>query len=179
MGFGLPAAIGACVAHGRRPVYCFENDGSLQMNIQELQTVQHYKLPIKMAVFNNDGYLSIKLTQQSFFPDNFTACHPQSGVSIPSLKKICGVYGIAYMKLKKKNDMKKVINKFISAKGPVILEIFMDPWQEFLPKAASIMRSDGTMFTKPIEDMYPFLDRDTFRKNMIVKTITDTKDDEL
>ncbi|MCX5848688.1 MAG: thiamine pyrophosphate-binding protein [Deltaproteobacteria bacterium] len=176
MGFGLPAAIGACVANGRRPVYCFENDGSLQMNMQELQTIRHYKLPVKMAVFNNDGYLSIKLTQKSFFPDNLTACHPQSGVSAPSFKKICDAYGLPYMKLENKKDINKVIKEFISARGPVILEIFMDPWQEFLPKAATVIRRDGSMFTKPLEDMYPFLDRDTFRKNMIVKIINDKKD---
>jgi len=171
MGFGLPAAIGACVAIGKKTVYCFENDGSLQMNIQELQTIKHYKLPVKMVVFNNDGYLSIKLTQKTFFPDNYTACDPSCGVTAPDLKKICRAYELPYLRLENRKDMDKIIKKFIKYKGQVILEVIMDPWQEFLPKVTSVMRADGTMLSKPLEDMYPFLDREEFKRNMIVDII--------
>jgi acetolactate synthase I/II/III large subunit len=173
MGFGLPAAIGACVANRRQPVYCFENDGSLQMNIQELQTIKHYKLPVKMVVFNNDGYLSIKLTQKYYFPDNITACCPRSGVTMPNLEKICKAYGIPYSKVVDKKDIDKAIKKFMNTKNYCVLEVFMDPWQEFLPKVTSVIDKNGCMVSKPLEDMYPFLDRERFKNNMIIKPINE------
>lgn len=166
MGFGLPAALGVCAAAKNKRIYCFENDGSLQMNIQELQTVLTHKFPLKMVVFNNDGYLSIKLTQKAFFPDNYTACDPKSGVCLPALRKICRAYGIKYMCLKNKEETTKAIKRFMSAGGFAILEVFMDSWQEFLPKVTAAMNHQGMMESKPLEDMYPFLDRDEFQKNM-------------
>jgi Thiamine pyrophosphate-requiring enzymes [acetolactate synthase, pyruvate dehydrogenase (cytochrome), glyoxylate carboligase, phosphonopyruvate decarboxylase] len=169
MGYGLPAAIGACVANNRKEVFCFENDGSLQMNIQELQTVVHYKLPIKMIVFNNDGYLSIKITQSNYFPDNITACNPESGVSCPDLEKISFAYGIPYMRIEKKSETDDKLHNFFNADGPFICEVMMDPWQQMLPKTSSLKTPEGKMISKPIEDMYPFLPREEFFENMIIK----------
>ncbi|MFP4467303.1 MAG: thiamine pyrophosphate-binding protein, partial [Candidatus Goldiibacteriota bacterium] len=167
MGYGLSAAIGACIANNKRPVYCFENDGSLQMNIQELQTIAGHKIPVKVIVFNNDGYLSIKITQKAFFSDNFTACNPCSGVILPELKKLCSAYGIPYSALSEKRKTESAIKEFMKKKGPAVMEVFMDPWQEFLPKAVSVMRKDGVMEAKPLEDMYPFLERKEFKRNII------------
>ena len=166
MGYGLPAAIGACIAGGRRPVVCLENDGSLQMNIQELQTVAHHGLPLKLVVFNNDGYLSIKLTQKSYFPDNICASTPQTGVSFPDLKKVARAYGIPYLRLARRGEMDAKIAALLAARGPMILEVMMDPWQMMYPKAVSEKLPDGRMVSRPLEDMFPLLGRQELRRNM-------------
>lgn len=161
MGYGLPAAIGACAAKNG-PVVCLENDGSLQMNIQELQTVVHHKLPVKMVVFNNDGYLSIKITQKNFFPDNICASTPESGVSCPDLAKIAAAYGIPFARLEGEGPAAEAIDSLMAEKGPAILEVMMDPWQMMYPKVSSEKLPDGTMVSKPIDDMYPFLSREEY-----------------
>ncbi len=166
MGYGLPAAIGVCIAGGARPVVCLENDGSLQMNLQELQTVAHHRLPLKLVVFNNDGYLSIKLTQKSYFPDNICASTPQTGISFPDLKKIAGAYGIPYLRLARYGEMDAKIAALLAARGPVILEVMMDPWQMMVPKAVSKKLPDGRMVSRPLQDMFPLLGRAQLRKSM-------------
>lgn len=171
MGYGLPAAIGACIANNRKQVICMENDGSLQMNIQELQTVVHYNLPMKIFVFNNDGYLSIKNTQSAYFPDNITAADPSSGVSLPDLEKIAFAYGIPFIRINNANEIDEKLEKVFNKQGYFICEIMMDPWQILLPKTSSKKEADGRMVSKPIEDMYPFLPREEFLKNMIVKPL--------
>ena len=162
MGYGLPAAIGACIANDRKKILCFENDGSLQMNIQELQTMVHHKLPIKLFVFNNDGYLSIKITQKNFFPDNITASTPETGVSCPDLSKIAAAYGIPFIRISSKSEINDKLDEVLHADGMFICEIIMDPWQPMIPKTSSEKLPDGRMVSKPIEDMYPFLPRDEF-----------------
>ncbi len=171
MGYGLPAAIGACVANGRKEILCFENDGSLQMNIQELQTVVHYNLPIKMIVFNNRGYLSIKITQSNFFPDNITACDPSTGVSCPDLEKISYAYGIPFIRIHTTDEVDGKLVEFFTCEGPIVCEVMMDPWQPMLPKTSSVKTADGRMLSKPLEDMYPFLPREEFMENMIIKPV--------
>ena len=171
MGYGLPAALGACVANDRKQVICMENDGSLQMNIQELQTIVHNKLPMKIFVFNNDGYLSIKNTQGSFFPDNITAADPSSGVSCPDLEKISYAYGIPFKRISKVDEIETKLTEVFETEGAYICEIMMDPWQQLLPKTSSKKCDDGRMISKPIEDMFPFLPREEFLENMIIEPL--------
>jgi acetolactate synthase I/II/III large subunit len=171
MGYGLPAAIGACVANGRKQVICIENDGSLQFNIQELQTVVHYELPIKIFVFNNNGYLSIKITQKNYFPGNLTAADPSTGVSFPDLKKMAKAYNIPFIRINNKNEINKKLKKVFNNAGCIICEIMMDPWQDLVPKVKSVQRKNGMIVSKTLEDMYPFLDREEYRANMIVKPV--------
>jgi len=171
MGYGLPAAIGACVANGRKQVICIENDGSLQFNIQELQTVIHYKLPIKIFIFNNNGYLSIKITQKNYFPGNLTAADPSSGISFPDLKKIAKAYDIPFVRINNKNEISKKLKKVFNNAGCIICEIMMDPWQELIPKVNSTQRKNGMIVSKTLEDMYPFLDREEYGANMIIKPV--------
>jgi acetolactate synthase I/II/III large subunit len=171
MGYGLPAAIGACFANKKKQIICIENDGSLQMNIQELQTVIHYKLPIKIFVFNNNGYLSIKITQKNYFPDNIAAADPATGISFPDLKKIAWAYGIPHVRINNKNEISRKLKKVFNIEGSVICEIMMDPWQELIPKVSSIQDKNGMMISKPLEDMFPFLSREEFNKNMIIKPV--------
>jgi len=172
MGYGLPAAIGVCIARDRRPVVCLENDGSLQMNIQELQTLAHHKLPVKLVVFNNDGYLSIKITQKTYFPDNICASDPGSGVSCPDLKRIAGAYRLPFLRVKGQERLDKKIAAFLAGEGPGVLEVMMDPWQMMYPKLSSAKLPDGKMVSKPLEDMFPFLDRAEYGANMRVRGLS-------
>lgn len=171
MGYGLPAAIGACFAYDKQRVVCAHGDGGLEMNIQELQTVVHYKLPIKLFVFNNQGYLSIKHTQAAYFDGFFVGSDPESGVSCPDTLKIAEAYGIKAMRIANHLDMRRQIREALDADGPVMVDLVLDPMQPFLPKVTSERKPDGRMVSKPLEDMAPFLDRDEFCKEMIVKPI--------
>lgn len=171
MGYGLPAAIGACFAHNKQRVVCAHGDGGLQLNIQELQTVVHHALPIKLFVFNNQGYLSIKHTQTAYFGGFFVGSDPQSGVSCPDTLKIAEAYGIKSMRIKNHLNMRDRIREALEFDGPIMVDLVLDPMQPFLPKVTSERKPDGRMVSKPLEDMYPFLDREEFKREMIVKPI--------
>ena len=171
MGWGLPAAIGAALTDASRPVVLFTGDGSIQMNIQELQTMKNLQLNIKCFVYNNDGYLSIKLTQNSFFKGNFIGSTPESGVILPELEKIAAAYGIPFCRLKNNQEAADKMPEILNAPGCAIIEVMTDPYEELGPKAASKMLADGSMVSAPLEDLAPFLDRDEFNKWMIVKPV--------
>jgi acetolactate synthase-1/2/3 large subunit len=174
MGYDLPAAIGACVAHNKkRTVVCLAGDGSLQMNVQELQTVAFNKLPIKLFVLSNDGYVSIRQTQENFFQGRFVGCDSSSGVSFPEMRKIAKAYKIRYERIESHADIKGKVRKIMSYAGPVICEVVLDPCQKFIPKVASDKKPDGRMVSKPLEDMFPFLEREEFLRNMIIKPIVE------
>lgn len=167
MGYDLPAAIGVCFASGKRDVICLAGDGSLQMNIQELQTVVHHQLPIKIFVLNNDGYASIRQTQDSLFGGNRVACNRNSGVSFPDMSKIATAYGIPSVIIDQNQQMQVQIDQVLSTPGPVICDVRLDSCYCFTPKASSERKPDGKMVSKPLEDMYPFLDRNEFNSNML------------
>lgn len=169
MGYGLPAAIGAAFAGNGRKTVCITGDGSLQMNIQELQTILTYKLPIKLFVYNNDGYLSIKITQRSFFNGHFVGSNPESGVVLPSLEKIALAYGIPYYRLINNQDAEEKVPEIMAMDGCAIIEVMTDPYEILGPKAASKKLPDGTMVSAPLEDLAPFLPREEFKENMIAK----------
>lgn len=173
MGYGLPAAIGACVANRKKRVICLEGDGSIQMNLQELQTVIHHKLPIKIFVINNDGYLAIRNTQEGYFGGHYVGSDPKSGVSIPDMQKISKAYGMPYIRIKNHFHLKNKLQYVLKTKGPFLCEIMMDPNQPLIPKVTSLVKSDGTLISKPLEDMYPFLPRDEFLKNMIIPALAE------
>lgn len=169
MGYDLPAAIGACFANEQKRVICIAGDGSIQMNLQELQTIVHHKLPIKIFLLNNNGYTSIRLTQDAYFPGNYIAADPSSGVTFPDIQKICGAYGIPSNKAENHADLQEKIRQTLAADGPALCEIMMSPDQPLYPKLASVVKSDGTMVSKPLEDMFPFLDREEFMENMVIE----------
>lgn len=168
MGYDLPAAIGACFAGGRR-VLCIAGDGSIQMNLQELQTIVHHQLPIKIFILNNNGYLAIRGTQDAYFPGRYVAADPSSGVSLPDMQKIAAAYGIPHVKVAHHNDLDAALEETLAADGPYVCELLMAPDQTLYPKLASEVRPDGTLVSKPLEDMFPFLPRDEFLDNMIIK----------
>lgn len=167
MGFGLPAAIGACFAHGRRTI-CLEGDGSIQLNIQELQTVFHHQLPLKIFVFNNDGYLSIRTTQKSFFNENYVGEGARSGVSFPDYTKLAEAYSIPSIRIQSHAELTERLAAVLDAPGPALCDVIMTPEQMFSPRVSSQKLPDGRMISKPLEDMFPFLDRAEFLENMII-----------
>lgn len=152
MGYGLPAAIGAFYGCNK-PIICIEGDGSLMMNLQELQTVVHHKLPIKIFILNNDGYLSIKLTQNSFFKGNLVGSEPSSGVSIPSYEKIANAFGIKYNKISDNSQLDLLKNTFADNE-PEIIEIMTDPWELHEPKvSAKGIDANGKIIPGSLEDI--------------------------
>jgi len=172
MGYGLPAAIGAAFAGGDdRCVVCLEGDGSIQMNLQELQTMLNYKLPIKLFIYNNGGYLSIKTTQKAFFDGFFVGSEAGSGVVLPSFEKLAAAYGLRYFRLCNNQELDVKLPQIFAENGPVVIEVMLDPFEVLGPKAASKRLPDGTMVSAPLEDMAPFLQRDEFRANMLIPTI--------
>jgi acetolactate synthase-1/2/3 large subunit len=169
MGYGLPASIGACFANDKKRVICAHGDGGLEMNIQELQTIVQYNLPIKLFIFNNQGYLSIKHTQSAYFNGFFVGSDPASGVNCPDTLKIARAYGIASLRIKNHKEMNTKIKRALKVNGPVLVDVVLDPMQPFMPRVTSERLADGKFVSKPLEDMYPFLERKEFLSNMIVK----------
>jgi len=169
MGFSLPLGIGAFFAAQGSTIVAVTGDGSLQMNIQELQTLVHNKIPLKLFVVNNNGYVSIRNTQNSYFEGRYCGSDPSSGVSCPDLKKISKAYGIHYECLYEQDDLNKKLKNILEYRGPVICEVYTCTDQQITPSVSSRVREDGTMVSMPLEDMWPFLPRDEFRKEMIIR----------
>lgn len=166
MGYDLPAAIGAAIAGGGRRVICLAGDGSLQLNIQELQTVAHYQLPIKLFVLNNSGYLSIRTSQKGFFGD-VVGESPASDVSFPDTMKLAQAYGIPAWRLDGE-DFSDRLDEILATPGPVICEAILDPAQGFEPRQSSRQLPDGRIVSAPLEDMFPFLTREELRENLLI-----------
>lgn len=171
MGYDLPAAIGACVANHFNDVICLAGDGSLQMNIQELQTVIHHQMPLKIIYLNNDGYISIKQTQDGFFGGHRVGSDPKSGVSFPNILKLGEAYGFKTHSIDSHKDLDKELSVVFSHKGPLICEVILTEDYKFLPKVSSKKLDDGRMVSAPLEDLAPFLDREEFRSNLFIKEV--------
>lgn len=171
MGYTLPAAIGASVANDLGTVLAITGDGSFQMNLQELQTIVHNKLPVKIFIWNNDGYLSIKTTQTKFFESRYAGTDSKSGISNPDFKKIAYAYGIPFFRASTPAELKDMLSEVVNSVGPVLCEVICPDNQEVIPSVSSIKKEDGTMMSLPIEDMYPFLEREEFKKEMLVKIV--------
>lgn len=167
MGFGLPAAIGACLARGRCRTICVDGDGGFQMNIQELATVERLQLPIKFIVINNDGYASIRSSQQSYF-QHLVAADETSGLKLPDLQKVAAAYGLPAVRLASQTTLRADLRAVLDSPGPVVCEIMAIPDEVRQPRLSSMQKPDGSMVSKPLEDLWPFLDREEFRANMIV-----------
>ena len=169
MGFELTAAIGCAIAEKEKIIIPIFGEGSLQLNIQELQTIVHNKFPIKILLFNNNSYGANFITQNLYFKSLF-GTNEESGLSFPDTKKISDAYGIKYISAKKNNELNDVFIEFLNEKDAIICEIFCKVQQRF-PKLSSLKNEDGTFSSRPYEDMEPFLDREEFKKDMIVKMI--------
>ena len=169
MGYGLPAAIGAAFADRDRRVVCFEGDGSIQMNLQEMQTLKSYNLPITLLVYNNGGYLSIKTTQKAFFGGFFVGSEAGSGVVLPSFEKLAAAYDLPYFRLSTNQELDEKLPEIFAVNGPVVVEVLLDPFEVLGPKAASKRLPDGTMVSEPLDNMAPFLPKEEHAKWMLPK----------
>lgn len=168
MGVGLPFSIGACFANNQKRVILVGGDGSMMMNLQELQTIIHHKLPIKIFIFVNDGYLSIKHTQMGMFGGKFTASGKDSGVTCPDFIKVGKAFGFKTFAINGAKNIDAVIKKVLGVKGPVICTVPMDKYQLLIPKLSFSVKPDGTLVSPPIEDLFPFLPRRELSREMII-----------
>jgi len=170
MGYDLPGAIGACLAADKRKTVCLAGDGSIQMNLQELQTILTQRLPIKIFILNNQGYHSIRQTQRNYFPDNIVGCGVESGLDFPSFQRLAEAYGYPYQRCDKHADLTGAIAKTLQGDEAKICEIVLDLEQQFEPRILSRRLPDGTMVSPMLEDMAPFLSEEELRGNMLIPT---------
>lgn len=168
MGYGVPAAIGACIGSGRRETICVESDGSLMMNLQELATLKAQNAPIKLFIINNNGYASIRNTQKNYFHGRHMGTGPEAGLLIPSFCRIASALDLPSIEIRARDELRSKISQALTAKGPLICEIFTTQFEALLPKAMAVPQANGTMLSMPIEDMTPLLPRETLRKEMLI-----------
>lgn len=171
MGFGLPAAIGVAIAQENGNIISVTGDGSFQQNLQELSIMKYMNRPIKLFVMNNNGYLSIRQTQRKFFKGNLVGESPETKVPMPSTKKIAEAFELNYVSIENIAELEEKLPDILNCDEPVIIEVKLMKNQEIIPTNASKINIDGTMTSKPLEDMYPFLNRDEFKQNMIVNPV--------
>jgi acetolactate synthase I/II/III large subunit len=170
MGYGLPASIGACLAGGRRRTVCVDGDGGLQLNIQELETIHRLGLPIKLFVLSNEGYASIRTSQQRYF-GRLAGADATSGVTLPSLQKVVEAYGLTYSRIENQHELARQVAGVLDLPGPIVCEVMTPADEPRAPSLSSMRRPDGSMVSKPLEDLWPFLDREEFLSNMIVPAL--------
>ncbi len=168
MGWGLPAAIGACIAHLKKRTICLTGDGGLQMNLQELATIMHHQLPIKIFIYNNHGYLTQKQSFQLAF-GRVVGSDPETGLSFPNHEKIAAAYNMKYVKIENHFRLRELVEEVIQSPSPVLCELMMDCNQLQIPKSQVRKRPDGSNELPPFEDLYPYLDPQELRENMIAE----------
>lgn len=167
MGFGLPASIGACIASNGRKTICINGDGGFMMNIQELETVRRLNLPIKFFILNNDGYGSIRNMQNAHFKGLYVGSGRTSGVTLPDIQKIANAFEIPSCVIKNQQNIEEEVKKVLDSEGPFICEVMISPEQQTQPRVSSIKLEDGSMMSKPIEDMWPFLSEEEIKENIL------------
>ncbi len=172
MGYDLPAAVGVCMAEPGKDIVVLTGDGSIQMNIQELQTIIHHKMPIKIFLINNGGYHSIRQTQKNFFQEPLVGIGEDSGdLSFPSMEKLAWAYGYPYVSARHNGELGDAVEKTLAMEGPVICEVFVTTDQNFEPKSAAKRLEDGTMASAPLEDLAPFLPKEEMDRNMVIARV--------
>jgi acetolactate synthase I/II/III large subunit len=180
MGYGIAASIGVCLGSGKRKTICVDGDGGLQLNIQELATIAHLQLPIKLFVLNNQGYASIRASQTNYFGGPNIGCSPETGVSVPDYRKVARAYGLKTALIEGQgeaeaegpgSDLRTAVRRVLRSRGPVVCDVRIIPDEIRAPRVISIQRPDGSFLSKPLEDLWPLLDRDEFASNMIVEPV--------
>ena len=172
MGYGLPAAVGACIANVKKSVICIEGDGSIMMNLQELQTLATNHLPIKLFIINNAGYHQIRQTQNNIFHNGLIGVGPESGdLGFPDFENLAAVFGIPYVGIKENHHVKAGIERALSFDSACLCEVFVTTDQKFEPKSATKKLPDGTLVSPPLEDMAPFLSREELKRNMYIPIV--------
>ncbi len=173
MGFGIPGSIGVCLGSGGKKTVCVEGDGGFQLNIQELATVAHLNLPIKFFVLNNNGYASIRATQKNYFGGPNIGCDSNTGISVPDYRKVARAYGLKTAFIEDQSDLRAAVRRVLRNSGPVVCDVRVLPDETRAPRVTSTQREDGSFVSKPLEDLWPFLDRNEFAENMIVEPVSE------
>ena len=168
MGYGLPAAIGACLANNRNPMLAVESDGSLQLNSQELATLVAQNLPITLVIMNNGGYASIRNTQRNYFDGRFIGTGPEGGLMLPDLQKLAATYGLTYLKISDASQLTETLSRAVNTPGPKIVDVHLTPNETLAPKCAALPQRDGSMLSMPLEDMSPLLPLIELRNEMLI-----------
>lgn len=168
MGYWV-AGIGACLANHKKRTIVITGDGSLQMNLQEFATIKHNNLPLKVFIFNNNGYLLIRHTQKNFMEGRLLGEGPETGVWCPDALKIAKAYGIKGVRISSVNEVTRKIKEVMEYNGPVICDVMTPEWQLIIPRISSEKKADGTLISKPYEDMFPYLSRQELKKNMVAE----------
>jgi acetolactate synthase-1/2/3 large subunit len=169
MGYGLPGALGAAIACPNKPVLCMNCDGGIMMNLQELHTIIENGLNnIKIIIFNNDGYLMIKHTQKMLFKGDYVSVDKKTGIGLPNFSKLLPAFGYDYYELKEWDSLDYTMNNFLNNTKAAVLEVFMDPEQDFIPKVKGVLREDLSILAPPIEEMSPLLPLDEIKNNMLI-----------
>ncbi|NTV73423.1 MAG: thiamine pyrophosphate-binding protein [Holophaga sp.] len=171
MGFGIPAALGACVASGGRRTLCIDGDGGFQMNLQELEVIRRLNLPVKFFVLDNQGYGSIRNSQRGYFQGRFVASEAGSGLTLPDCGKVAEAFGIPSARLDSHESLEARVRELLERPGPLVCVVRISPDQATQPRAGSYQRADGSMATRPMEDLLPLLDRDELRSNMLIPMV--------
>ena len=170
MGFGLPASIGACIAGGRKRTISVDGDGGIQMNVQEFATVARLKLPIKTFIINNNGYASNRSSQRNYF-NLLVGADPESGLYLPDIRKVAEAYGLPTARIDSGEHLRETIRDVLRRPGPIVCEVVVPPDEERQPVVKSQPKADGSMVSKPLEDLWPFLSREEFLANMIIPPV--------
>lgn len=167
MGYDLPASIGSCIASNKKRTVCITGDGSIAMNMQELEVLKRLNLPVKIFVVDNNGYSMIYGSQNGNFKGHLTGCTKESGLTLPDMKRIAEAFGIRGMHIDNEEELHNKVVEALESDGPVICTVKADITQKILPKQTNYMREDGQMASRPLEDMTPLLDRDEFENNLL------------
>ena len=173
MGFGLPASIGGCLASGGKRTVSVDGDGGFQLNIQELATLERLGLPVKIFILNNQGYASIRSMQRNHFDGRLMGCDATSGLGLPSLAAVGAAYGLSVSRISEHAQLRNGIRDVLGHPGPVLCEVLVAPDQPVGPRVSSSVRADGSMFSRPLEDLWPFLEREELQANMLIPMIED------
>ena len=175
MGYGLPSSIGSCFANGRKPMVAIESDGSLQLNIQELATIQAFSLPITLIIMNNDGYASIRNTQKNYFNERYVGTGPESGLVLPNLEKLALTYNIEFEKIEDVSELDNKLRKYMQTNYPVLIDVRLIKNEVLLPKVSALPQEDGSISSMPLEDMTPLLPLNILKSEMIVDLLDISK----
>jgi acetolactate synthase-1/2/3 large subunit len=171
MGFGLPASIGVCLAGGRKRTVCVDGDGGFQFNIQELETVARLQLPITFFVLNNDGYSSIRTSQTNFFGAPRLGCDARTGQTLPDVRRVAEAYGLPTEIIADQNSLRSAVRRVLRHSGPVVCDVRLLPEEARQPRLSAFQRPDGSLVSKPLEDLWPYLDREEFQANMLIPVL--------
>lgn len=173
MGCAVPASIGVCLANDRRRTICVDGDGGFQFNIQELETISRLKLPITFFVLNNNGYASIRASQKNYFGGATIGCDASTGLTVPDLRRVAEAYGLQSALIADQTDLRSQVRRVLNEQGPLVCDVHVVPDEIRAPRISTVQRPDGSLVSKPLEDLWPFLDREEFAANMLVEPLPD------